>query len=75
LYDCVLSDTMTRELLGSVEVPTLVLDSEGSTESLTGWAASLAGLLPRGFHRSLEGEWHPVADDVLAPVLVAFYRD
>jgi pimeloyl-ACP methyl ester carboxylesterase len=74
VYDCVLSDSTTRELLGSVEVPTLVLDSEGSTENLTGWAASVASLLPRGIHRSLEGEWHTVADDVLAPVLVEFYR-
>jgi hypothetical protein len=73
VYDCILSDTTSRDLLGSVEVPTLVLDSEGSTENLTGWADSVANVLPQGLHRSLAGEWHTVPDDVLAPVLVEFY--
>ena len=61
--------------LVSVEVPTLVLDSEASTENLTGWAADVASLLPRGSHRSLEGQWHTVPDDTLAPELVGFLRN
>jgi hypothetical protein len=55
-----------------VEVPTLVLDSAGSSDDLTGWAAGAAKLLPQGSHRSLPGEWHAVPDEVLAPVLVEF---
>jgi hypothetical protein len=74
VYDCIISDTTTSTLLRSVEVPTLVLDSMGSTDNLTGWAATVAGQLPRGSHRSLDGEWHTVPDEVLAPVLVDFFH-
>jgi pimeloyl-ACP methyl ester carboxylesterase len=72
VYDCAISDSTTSTLLRSVEVPTLVLDSEGSSDNLTGWAATVAGLLPRASHRSLAGEWHSVPDEVLAPVLLEF---
>jgi hypothetical protein len=72
VYDCVISDTTTSALLRSVVVPTLVLDSAGSTDNLTGWAASVARQLPNGRHRSLAGEWHGVPDDILASVLVEF---
>ena len=74
VYDCTISDTTTSILLRSVEVPTLVLDSEGSSDNLTGWAATVAGWLPRGSHRSLAGEWHSVPDEVLAPVLLECFR-
>jgi pimeloyl-ACP methyl ester carboxylesterase len=74
VYDCMLSDATTSSLLASVTIPTLVLDSAGSSDDLTGWAASVARQLPDGSHRSLPGEWHGVADDVLAPVLVDFLR-
>jgi pimeloyl-ACP methyl ester carboxylesterase len=75
VYDCVISDTMTSAMLRAVEVPTLVLDSQGSTDDLTGWAATVASQLPRATHRSLAGEWHGVPDGVLAPVLTEFFRD
>ena len=74
VYDCTISDTTTSTLLGSVEVSTLVLDSEGSSDNLTGWAATVAGQLPQGSHRSLSGKWHSVPDAVLAPVLLEFFR-
>jgi pimeloyl-ACP methyl ester carboxylesterase len=73
VYDCMLSDATSPALLRSVTIPTLVLDSEGSTDDLTGWAARTARLLPNGTHRSLPGEWHGVADDVLAPALREFF--
>ena len=57
--------------LASVTVATLVLDSEGSSDDLTGMAAAVAGGMPNASHRSLAGEWHGVPDDVLAPV---FFR-
>jgi pimeloyl-ACP methyl ester carboxylesterase len=75
VYDCTISDTTTTAMLRSAEVPTLVLDSEGSSDNLTGWAATVAGRLPDGSHRSLPGEWHSVPDEVLAPVLLEFFRD
>jgi pimeloyl-ACP methyl ester carboxylesterase len=74
VYDCMISDTTTSSLLRSVAAPTLVIDSAGSTEDLAGWAATVAGQLPNGSHRTLAGEWHAVPDEVLAPVLVEFFR-
>jgi pimeloyl-ACP methyl ester carboxylesterase len=73
VYDCKLSDATDSALLESVEVPALVLDSEGSGEDLTGWAATVASRLPNATHRSLAGEWHVVADETLAPVLIEFF--
>jgi pimeloyl-ACP methyl ester carboxylesterase len=75
VYDCMISDATSPALLRSVAVPTLVLDSEGSTDDLTGSAARVAAQLPRARHRSLAGEWHTVADEVLAPLLIEFLRD
>ena len=75
VYDCMISDATNTSLLESVQVPTLVLDSEGSTENLTGWAAQVASHLPHGSHRSLPGEWHGVPDEVLAPVLAEYFGE
>ena len=72
VYDCMVSDATTPELLRRVRNETLVLDSAGSTDDLTGWAAAVAARLPRAVHRSLPGEWHVVADDVLARVVGGF---
>ena len=55
-------------------VPTLVLASQGSSGDLTAMAATVARALPDGAARSLPGDWHGVADDVLAPVLAGFFR-
>lgn len=73
VYDSVISEATTRELLASVTVPTLVLDSQGSSDDLTGMAATVAGWLPHSSHRSLAGAWHGVPDDVLAPVLADYF--
>lgn len=69
-----LSDATTPDVLRAADVPTLVLDSLGSDEDLAGWAATVARRLPRAAHRSLAGEWHTVADDVVAPVVTDFLR-
>jgi hypothetical protein len=74
VYDSRVSEATTTELLAAVTVPTLVLDSQGSSDDLTGMAASVGAQLPSGSHRSLPGSWHGVADEDLAPVLVEFLR-
>ena len=74
VYDSLVSEATSSQLLAAVTVPTLVLDSEGSSDDLTGMAATVAGAMPNGSHRSLAGEWHGVADDVLAPVLTEFFK-
>ncbi len=43
VYDSMLSEETSLELLARVGVPTLVLDSEGSSDNLTGMAATVAG--------------------------------
>jgi hypothetical protein len=70
VYDCMISDAVNSDVLASVTQPTLVLDSAGTDADLSGWAATVAALLPVATHRSLPGDWHTVADDVLAPVIV-----
>lgn len=66
VYDCRLSDAMRLDVLAAVSVPTLVLDSEGSSDELTGSAATAARLIPGAHHKSLPGEWHVVAPDLIA---------
>jgi pimeloyl-ACP methyl ester carboxylesterase len=73
VYDCVVTELTTLEIIRAVTVPTLVLDSAGSSGDLAGWAQRVASLLPRASHRSLPGEWHSVADPVLARALTAFF--
>jgi pimeloyl-ACP methyl ester carboxylesterase len=75
VYDCKLSDAMSLQLIRSVTVPTLVIDSQGSSGELTGMAATVIKALPNSTHRSLPGEWHGVADEALAPVLTEFFHD
>jgi len=72
VYDCLISDATTTELLAKVSTPTLVLDSQGSGDDLTGWAAAVAAALPDARHRSLPGGWHGVPVDHLAPVVTEF---
>ena len=73
VYDSLISEATSFDLLAVVTVPTLVLDSEGSSDDLIGMAATVAGALSNGSHRSLAGEWHGVSDEVLAPVLIDFF--
>lgn len=73
VYDCEISNATTYELLRSVQTPTLVLDSEASSDDLTGGTAAIAAALPNGTRRSLAGEWHGVPDEELAPVLAEFF--
>ena len=75
VYDSVISHAMSLPLIRSVTVPTLVLDSQGSGGELTGMAATVAEALPDSTRRSLAGGWHGVPDDILAPVLIEFFRD
>ncbi|WP_197038517.1 alpha/beta fold hydrolase [Herbidospora cretacea] len=72
VYDCLLLETASPELLGAVDVPVLVIDSTGSAGPLADMAALAAAHLPRATRRTLPGEWHGVAGEVLAPALRAY---
>mgnify|MGYP001266375239 CR=1 FL=1 len=84
-YDgTIMGDTMSGDPLplrkwASVTVPTLVMDGTvfmGRAENhgfLRHGAQELAAILPDAQHRTLEGQDHGPADDVLVPVLQAFF--
>lgn len=73
VYDGVLGDESPASFLADVPVRTLVIDSEGSTDDLTGMAATVARALPQASHVSLPGEWHGPRDEDLASTLVTFF--
>ena len=63
------------DLLAAVRVPVLAVTSSGTAGSWLGQAAEpVAAALPAGEWVRLEGGFHQVPTDVLAPVLAAFYR-
>jgi pimeloyl-ACP methyl ester carboxylesterase len=72
-------DPQTLRKWASVTVPTLVMDGTvfmGSQEKhafMRRGAQELASILPHGQHRTLEGQDHGPADDVLVPALVEFF--
>jgi pimeloyl-ACP methyl ester carboxylesterase len=74
VYDCRRSDAMAPTVLGAINTPTLVLDSDGSSDDLTGAAATAARLIPGALHKSLPGEWHVVSPHLIAPEIKAFLQ-
>lgn len=73
VYDCTISAGTPVAVARAVAVPTLVLDSSGTTGDLPEWAAAVSAALPQGTARSLPGEWHGVADEDLAAALREFF--
>ena len=79
VYDgIIMGDTMSGRALPSewaisVTVPTLVMDGGASPAWQRNAVRALADLLPHAQGRSLEGQDHDVAPEVLAPVLVEFF--
>ncbi len=59
--------------LASVTVSTLVLDGGASPAFMQNAAQATADALPNTQHRTLEGQTHAVAPEILAPVLVQFF--
>jgi hypothetical protein len=75
LYDAtVMGDSTVPTGLGaSVKAPTLVLDGSETGAWAANSAQALGAALPHPRHRTLEGQTHAVAWDVLAPVLREFF--
>jgi pimeloyl-ACP methyl ester carboxylesterase len=80
-YDgIIMRDTMSGRALPSewatsVAMPALVMDGGESPPWQRNAVRALAALLPHAQRRSLEGQDHEVAPEVLAPVLVEFLVD
>jgi pimeloyl-ACP methyl ester carboxylesterase len=65
--------SLPAERLKSVTVPTLVIDGEGSDPRLRRAARALWTVLPDVQRRTLEGQTHEWAPEILAPALEAFF--
>lgn len=64
--------TVPTDLLAQVTAPALVLCGGASPGWMIDVGRRIAGALPGGRYRVLEGEEHVVAPEVLAPVVAAF---
>ena len=65
--------SVPTEKAASVAVPALVMDGSASYPFMHVTALALAKAMPYTQHRTLEGQTHEVAPQVLAPVLVEFF--
>jgi pimeloyl-ACP methyl ester carboxylesterase len=78
-YDgAVMGDTMSGSpaplaRFASVTMPTLVMDGGASPQYMQHAAQALADVLPNVQYRTLEGQEHGAAPDVLVPVLTEFF--
>jgi hypothetical protein len=74
VYDTTITGdgTLPTDRLDAITVPALVIDSAGSPPWLRNTARAVADALPHGRQRTLQGQFHEVAPEILAPVLTAF---
>ena len=74
VYDAtVMGDSaVPTETLAGVGVPTLVLDGGASPHFLRDASTAVAGAIPDAERRTLEGQDHNVAPDVIVPVVTEF---
>ncbi len=73
--DAIMQDgSIPTELMASVSLPTLVMDGGASPAFMHDAAKAVAVALPNGRSRTLEGQTHDVAPEVLAPVLRDFFK-
>jgi pimeloyl-ACP methyl ester carboxylesterase len=73
VYDITITSSLPLDRVSGITTPVLVLTSEGSDERLPTWGRWLRDTLPDASLRTLEGEWHGVAPEALAPVLTEFF--
>ena len=62
------------EKAARVAMPALVMDGSESFPFMHTTAVTLANAMPRGQHRTLEGQTHEVSAQALAPVLAEFFK-
>jgi pimeloyl-ACP methyl ester carboxylesterase len=73
--DAIMGDgSVPTERLASITVPPLVMDGGASPAFMHNAAQAVAHTLPNAKRRTLEGQTHDVAPQVLAPVLVEFFQ-
>lgn len=73
--DAIMGDgSVPAARLESITVPTLVMDGGASPAFMHNAAQAVAHALPNAKHRTLEGQTHDVAPEVLAPILEQFFK-
>ena len=65
---------LPAEHWATVTIPTLVMDGGESPAMMHSGARALTDILPNAQHRRFPGQGHGVAADILAPVLVEFFK-
>jgi pimeloyl-ACP methyl ester carboxylesterase len=66
--------TVPADIARTIAVPTLVMDGEKSMDFMHATADQLAKLVPGAQRKTLTGQTHQAAADVVAPTLIAFLR-
>lgn len=66
--------TIPADIAKNIAVPTLVMDGEKSFDFVHATADALGGIIPGAARKTLEGQSHNASPEVLAPVLLAFFR-
>ncbi|MGH8829249.1 MAG: alpha/beta fold hydrolase [Jiangellaceae bacterium] len=67
--------SVPTDMLAGVTIPVLTVSSTGTAPWLGAAAAAVAEAVPGARHRQLEGGFHEVPVQVLAPALTAFYTE
>jgi pimeloyl-ACP methyl ester carboxylesterase len=75
VYDTTITGSINKEMMSSIDTPTLVVGSEASDDYLSSSARTVADTLPNGRFQALKGEWHGVPLEDLAPVLTEFFAE
>ncbi len=65
--------SLPTDRIATIKIPTLVIDGGASFPFMHAAADAIAKILPNGQCRTLEGQSHDVAAEVLAPVLKEFF--
>jgi pimeloyl-ACP methyl ester carboxylesterase len=74
VYDTIITSSLPAARLAAITTPTLVIDSQGSDPRLSEWAQGVTDALPNAQRRTLQGEWHGIGPEILAPVLTEFFK-
>jgi pimeloyl-ACP methyl ester carboxylesterase len=73
-YDyAVLGSGSVPDSVEQIAVPTLVMNGEKSLPFMSATAKRIAELIPNAQHKTLQGQAHQAAPDVVAPLLTEFF--
>ena len=74
VYDLTITRSLPMPELSSIQTPSLIINSMVTGDFMHNWTKDTADALPNGVHLTLDGEWHSVPPEILAPVMIAFFK-